>query len=96
MGQDNNATRVLSAVLGFVPIVGSVKSLAESISGRDIITNSKLTAMDRSLSVVGAIPGFQGVQYIAKSTKYGSKFYKAIETVDKANSYRNLHNSVWN
>ena len=94
MGQDNSATRVVSSVLGFVPILGSVKCLAESISGRDIITNSKLSTMDRSLSAVGAIPGFQGAEYLANTTKYGSKFYKTVETIDTVNSYRSLHNSL--
>ena len=93
MGQDNTTTRTISAGLGFVPILGSVKCLAESISGRDIITNAELSPMDRSLSVIGAIPAFQGVKYIAKTTKYGSKFYKTIETVDTANNCRNLYNS---
>ena len=93
MGVDNTSTRVVSAGLGFVPILGSVKCLAESISGRDIITGSELSSVDRSLSAVGAIPGFQGVKYLAKATRVGSKVYKGIEAVDTANNCRNVYNS---
>ena len=96
MGVDNTSTRVLSAGLGFVPILGSVKCLAESISGRDIITNSTLTSTERGLSAVGAIPGFQGVKYLAKTTNYGSKFYKAVEGIDKANNCYNAYKAVNN
>ena len=94
MGQDNSTTRLISAGLGFVPILGSVKSLTESISGRDLITRAELSPTERSLSAVGAIPAFQGVKYLAKATRYGSKFYKTVETVDTANSCYNLYNSV--
>ncbi len=94
MGVDNTSTRVLSAGLGFVPVLGSVKCLAESISGRDFITNTELSSSDRALSAVGAIPGFQGVKYLAKGTRYGSKFYKGVEAIDTANNCRNLYNSV--
>ena len=93
MGVDNSANRALSAGLGFVPILGSVKSLTESISGRDFITGTQLTAAERSLSAVGAIPAFQGVKYLAKATKYGSKFYKAVETVDTANGIYSVSKS---
>ena len=82
MFSDNTTTRLFSAGLGFIPILGSVKSLAESISGKDIITGSKLSGVDRSLSAVGAIPGFQGLKYLAKGTKFGSKVYKTVETVE--------------
>ena len=94
MGVDNPSTRVLSAGLGFVPVLGSVKCLAESITGRDIITKSELSSTERGLSVVGAIPGFQSVKYLAKTTKVGSKFYKTVEGVDTANSCYNLYKST--
>ena len=94
MGVDNTSTRVLSAGMGFVPVLGSIKSLAESISGRDIITNSQLSSKDRALSAVGAIPGFQGVKYLAKSTRYGSKLYKGLEVIDTTNGCVNLYKSV--
>ena len=93
MGSNNSSTRVISAVLGFIPVLGNVKSLAESISGKDIITGSKLSSTDRTLSAVGAIPAFQGVKYLAKTTRVGSKIYKTIETVDTANDCRNVYNS---
>ena len=94
MFSDNTTTRLFSAGLGFIPILGSVKSLAESISGKDIITGSKLSGVDRSLSAVGAIPGFQGLKYLAKGTKFGSKVYKTVETVDTVNDCRNVYNSI--
>ena len=93
MGVDNTSTRVISAGLGFVPIVGSVKCLAESVSGRDIITRKELSKKDRALSAIGAIPAFQGVKYLAKATRVGSKVYKGIETVDTDNNLRNVYNS---
>ena len=96
MGSDNAGTRCLSAGLGFVPILGSVKCMAESISGRDIITGSELSGLQRSLTAVGAIPGFQGVKYLAKGTKFGSKFYKTVEGVDTVNNYFNVAKSFNN
>ena len=76
MGSDNSGTWFVSVGLDFVPIFCSVKCMAESISGRDIITGTELKEWERSLSAAGAIPGFQGLRYLAKSTKYGSNFYK--------------------
>ena len=96
MGSDNTGTRILSAGIGFVPVLGSVKCIADSISGRDFITGTELSSVERSLSVVGAIPGFQGVKYLAKGTKIGSKVYKGIETIDTANSCYNLGKSFNN
>ena len=93
MGEDNSTNRVISAGLGFVPILGSVKCLTESISGRDLITGTHLSSTERSLSAVGAIPAFQGVKYWAKATKYGSRFYKTVDAVDKANGVYSLSKS---
>ena len=93
MFSDNTTTRLFSAGLGLF-LFQAVKSLAESISGKDIITGSKLSGVDRSLSAVGAIPGFQGLKYLAKGTKFGSKVYKTVETVDTVNGCRNVYNSI--
>ena len=96
MGNDNRGTRILSAGVGFIPVLGSVKCIVDSVSGKDFITGTKLSNTERGLSAVGAIPGFQGVKYLAKGTRIGSKVYKGIETVDTANSCYNLGKSFTN
>ena len=94
MSYNNTTANVISAGLGFVPVLGSVKSLVECISGNDMITGATLSSQERSLSAIGAIPAFQGVKYLAKATKYGSKFYKGVETVDTLNNAYNLGKSM--
>jgi hypothetical protein len=46
----------LSFALNFVPIVGDAKGIIEAIVGRDILTGQRLSASDRMLSAVTAIP----------------------------------------
>ena len=48
---------IASAALDFVPGVGNVKSIGEAVLGKDIITGEKLSATERTLSILGAIPG---------------------------------------
>ncbi len=47
----------LSLVIDFIPIVGDVKGLIEMGTGRDLLTGEELAAWERSLGLVGLIPG---------------------------------------
>lgn len=47
----------LSLVVDFIPIVGDVKGLIEMGTGRDLFTGEKLAAWERSLGLIGLIPG---------------------------------------
>ena len=48
---------LVSSAIDFVPVVGNLKSAYEAISGKDMITGEELSDVERSLSLLGAIPG---------------------------------------
>ena len=71
-----------SIALDFVPFVGNIKSLGESIAGKDLITGKNLTTSERILSLVGAIP-FGNYLKGGKYYKNGQKFFKASQRAYK-------------
>ena len=48
---------LVSSALDFIPGIGNVKSLGEAITGKDIVTGEELSKVERTLSLLGAIPG---------------------------------------
>ncbi|MBX9246484.1 pre-toxin TG domain-containing protein [Actinotalea ferrariae] len=48
---------VLSMVLDFVPVVGTVKGVVEAITGRDLLTGQELAAWERALGVLPLLGG---------------------------------------
>jgi len=47
----------LSLVVDFIPIVGDVKGLIEMRTGRDLFTGEELAPWERSLGLIGLLPG---------------------------------------
>lgn len=47
----------LSLVVDFIPVVGDVKGLIEMGTGRDLFTGEELAPWERSLGLIGLIPG---------------------------------------
>ncbi|MEM7274079.1 MAG: pre-toxin TG domain-containing protein, partial [Actinomycetota bacterium] len=47
----------LSLVIDFIPIVGDVKGLIELGTGKDLLTGQELEPWERSLGLIGLIPG---------------------------------------
>ena len=81
----------ISSALDFVPVVGNVKSLAESITGKDMITGEELSVAERSLSLLGAIPGGNYLKN-GKHLKNGQKFLKAAQRVKNLGKMKNAVN----
>ena len=79
---------LVSSALDFVPGVGNVKSLGEAITGKDIITGEKLSKTERTLSLLGAIPGGNWLKN-GKHLKNGQKFLKAAQRATKAGKLKN-------
>ena len=83
-----NIGGIASTVLDFVPGVGNVKSLGEAVLGKDIITGEKLSATERTLSLLGAIPGGNYLKN-TKHLKNGKKFLKAAQRAQKVGKVKN-------
>ena len=81
-------TNITSIVLDFVPGVSTVKGLYEAYSGEDKITGENLTLLDRTLSLIGAIP-FGGFFKNAKHLKNAGKFTKAAKRAKDAGKLKN-------
>ena len=79
---------LISSALDFVPGVGNVKSLGEAITGKDIVTGEKLSITERTLSLLGAIPGGNWLKN-GKHLKNGQKFLKAAQRATKAGKLKN-------
>ena len=79
---------LVSSALDFVPVVGNIKSLGEAVTGKDTVTGEELSGMERTLSLLGAIPG---VNYLknGKHLKNGQKFIKAAQRAQKAGKMKN-------
>ena len=79
---------IVSTVLDFLPIVGNIKSVKEAYDGKDSITGEELSIFERTLSILGAIPG---VNYLknTKHLKNGQKFLKAAQRAQKAGKMKN-------
>ena len=79
----------VSLGLDFSP-VGTAKGIYEGFSGKDLITQKKLSSFDRAMCFVGAVP------LIGPLAKGSSKTAKCVRTtakaakwVDRANDARN-------
>ena len=79
---------LVSSALDFIPGVGNVKSLGEAIIGKDIVTGEKLSKTERTLSLLGAIPGGNWLKN-GKHLKNGQKFLKAAQRATKAGKLKN-------
>ena len=86
-----NFEGLVSSVLDFVPGVGNVKSLAEAVTGKDIITGEELSRTERALSLLGAIPGGNFLKN-GKHLKNGQKFLKAAQRAQKVGKIKNAIN----
>lgn len=67
----NSSSKILRAstsiAIDFVPVVGNVKAICESIGGKDLITGYKLSPSERILTACSAlIPGGSGVKNVGK------------------------------
>ena len=80
-----------SSAIDFVPVVGNLKSVYESISGKDMITGEELSNIERSLSLLGAIPGGNYLKN-GKHFKNGQKFLKAAQRAQKVGKVKNAIN----
>ena len=80
-----------STTLDFIPIIGNLKSVTEAYSGEDLITGEKLSVIERTLSLLGGIPG---VNYFksGKHLKNGKKFLKAAQRAQKLGKMKNFKN----
>ena len=79
---------LVSSALDFVPGVGNLKSFGEAITGKDIVTGEKLSKTERTLSLLGAIPGGNWLKN-GKHLKNGQKFLKAAQRATKAGKLKN-------
>ena len=79
---------IASIALDFVPGVSTVKGLYEVYSGEDKITGENLTFVDRTLSLIGAIP-FGNLFKNAKHLKNAVKFTKAAKRAKDAGKVKN-------
>ena len=69
---------LVSSALDFIPVVGNVKSLGEAITGKDMVTGEELSKAERTLSILGAIPGGNWLKN-GKHLEKGQKFLKAAQ-----------------
>ncbi len=79
---------IASFGLDFFPIIGNMKSFLEAVSGEDIITEEKLSELERIISLITLLPFgnyFKNVKYF----KNGDKFLKAAQRAKKAGKYKN-------
>ena len=82
---------LVSSAIDFVPVVGNFKSAYEAISGKDMITGEELSDVERSLSLLGAIPGGNYLKN-GKHLKNGQKFLKAAQRAQKIGKVKNAIN----
>ena len=81
----------VSSVLDFVPGVGNVKSAAEVFTGKDMVTGEDLSLTERTLSLLGVIPGGNWLKN-GKHLKNGQKFLKAAQRAQKVGKMKNAVN----
>ena len=82
---------LISSAIDFVPVVGNVKSAYEAMTGKDMITGEELSDVERSLSLLGAIPGGNYLKN-GKHLKNGQKFLKAAQKAQKIGKVKNAIN----
>ncbi len=54
---------ILSLVLDFVPVVGTVKGLIEALTGRDLLTGQELAWWERALGILPIVGGLTALKY---------------------------------
>ena len=79
---------IVSSALDFVPGVGNLKGLYESVSGKDAITGEDLSNSERALSLVSVLP-FGKFLKSSKHLKNGQKFLKAAKRAQQAGKLKN-------
>jgi hypothetical protein len=84
-------TNILSSALDFVPVIGNVKGLYESLSGKDMFTGEDLPNSERALSFVSILP-FGNLFKSGKHFKNGQKFLKAAKRAQQAGKIKNAIN----
>lgn len=57
---------VLSMVLDFVPVVGTVKGVIEAVTGRDLLTGQELAAWERALGVLPLLGGLGALGAVSR------------------------------
>ena len=82
---------LISSAIDFVPVVGNVKSAYEAMTGKDMITGEELSDVERSLSLLGAIPGGNYLKN-GKHLKNGQNFLKAAQRAQKIGKVKNAIN----
>ena len=82
---------LISSAIDFVPVVGNVKSAYEAMTGKDMFTGEELSDVERSLSLLGAIPGGNYLKN-GKHLKNGQKFLKAAQRAQKIGKVKNAIN----
>ena len=78
----------VSLALDFVPVVGNIKSLGEAVIGKDLVTGEDLSITERTLSLLGAVPGGTSLKN-GKYLKNGRKFAKAAKRAKQAGKMKN-------
>jgi YD repeat-containing protein len=71
---------VASMLLDFMPIIGSLKSAAETLLGENAVTGEKSSWLDRAFSAVGVLPELGAlVKNAGKIGKYGKEFRSFLD-----------------
>ena len=76
---------LISATLDCIPVIGNIKGGIELVSGKDLITQSKLDNIDKALtaSSIFLSGGAKVAGKLAKNSAKGAKFFKKAETFAK-------------
>ena len=82
---DKFLPNVISTTLDAIPVVGNIKGGFELLSGKDLITQSKLDNFDKALTVSSLFlsGGAKVAGKLAKNSAKGAKIFRKAETVAK-------------
>ena len=90
-----NSKKWVSFGLDIAPFVGTGKGLTELFSGRDLITNEKLSGFDRAMSLVGIIPiAGPFLKGSSKAVKYIRRAVAISEGANTVNTSRNCAGNI--
>ena len=82
---DKFIPNVISATLDSLPFIGNIKAGVELITGKDLITQSKLDDFDKALNMasIGLSGGAKALGKLAKNAAKGGKVLRKAETFTK-------------
>ena len=94
IGRCNLVQAACSSALDYVPYYGSIKSAIECKTGKDFITDEKLTTGERVMCGVGAVIG--GTHCLAKAANLGGISRALIDVASDLEGINSLANDVPN